>query len=720
MDEVNVSQQYYIATKSSPAEENARVLKYGTMFAVFDRLGDMQHQGLGEQGIFFNGTRYLSEMLVRLWNERPLLLSSTIEPNNFLFSADLTNLDVSRGENVAIHRGTLHILRSRFLWDGVAYEEFKFANYGLEDLSFPVGIRFHADFADIFQVRGLSRERTGRILPPEHGPDYLLLKCDGLDGVQRRTRIAADPAPLKISGQEMVFRFELAPKDEFTFAITVSCEQDDHRPRTMSFGKAIRLAESEMKSASRLTPRVTSSNSRFNDWMRRSSADVHMMTVGNPEKNYPYAGVPWFSTVFGRDGIITALEMLWVQPALARGVLEFLAATQAIESDESNEAEPGKILHEMRHGEMANLHEIPFARYYGTVDATPLFVMLAGAYFERTGDRELIKQIWPNIRAALDWIDNYGDRDGDGFVEYAAHGTRGLVQQGWKDSNDSVFHADGSIAEPPIALCEVQGYVYAAKLAAARLSAALGDPGSSYALQEQARTLRDRFEEAFWCKDLNVYALALDGKKRACEVRSSNAGHCLFAGIATVEHAKELSQTLFSEDFYSGWGIRTLSSQAARYNPLSYHNGSVWPHDNALIAAGLARYGYKNLAGKILLALMDVSSMLELHRLPELFCGLDRREGEGPTLYPVACAPQAWAAAASFMLIEACLGLTIQGVENRVVFNRPSLPEGIPQLSIRGLRIGNATADLLFERQIDSVRVQVLEKQGDIEVVATL
>lgn len=720
MDEVNVSQQYYIATKSSPAEENARVLKYGAMFALFDRLGDMQHQGMGEQGIFFNGTRYLSEMLVRLWNERPLLLSSTIEPNNFLFSADLTNLDVSRGENVAIHRGTLHILRSRFLWDGVAYEEFKFANYGLEDLSFPIGIRFHADFADIFQVRGLNRERTGRMLSPEHGPDYLLLKCDGLDGVQRRTCIAADPAPLKISGQEMVFRFELAPKDELTFTITVSCEQDDHRPRPMSFRKAIRQAESEMKSASRLTPRINSSNSRFNDWIRRSSADVDMMTVGNPEKNYPYAGVPWFSTVFGRDGIITALEMLWVQPALARGVLEFLAATQAIESDESNEAEPGKIIHEMRHGEMANLREIPFARYYGTVDATPLFVMLAGAYYERTGDRELIKQIWPNIRAALDWIDNYGDRDGDGFVEYAAHGTRGLVQQGWKDSNDSVFHADGSIAEPPIALCEVQGYVYAAKLAAARLSAVLGDHDSSYALQEQARTLRERFEEAFWCKDLNIYALALDGKKRACEVRSSNAGHCLFAGIATAEHAKELAQALFSKDFYSGWGIRTLSSQGARYNPLSYHNGSVWPHDNALIAAGLARYGYKNLAGKILLALMDVSSVLDLHRLPELFCGLDRREGEGPTLYPVACAPQAWAAAASFMLIEACLGLTIQGSENRVVFNRPSLPEGIPQLSIRGLRIGNATADLLFERQIDSVRVQVLEKQGDIEVVATL
>jgi glycogen debranching enzyme len=720
LDEVNVSQQYYIATKSSPTDDRARVLKYGSMFAVFDRLGDIVHQGMGEQGIFFDGTRHLSEMQVRLWEERPLLLSSTIEPNNFLFTADLANLDVSRGDTVAIHRGTLHVLRSKFLWRGVAYEEFKFANYGMETLSVPLTVRFAADFADIFQVRGMIRERIGRMLPPEVRDDSLALACEGLDGVTRRTRIHCQPAPWQIDQQEMRFRFDLDPKGEMAIVFAMECENEFLQRRAVSYSQAMRHAESETKALVRGLPRVASSNSRFNDWLRRSSADVQMMTIGNSETNYPYAGVPWFSTVFGRDGIITAMEMLWVEPALAKGVLEFLASTQAIEVDALNEAEPGKILHELRHGEMANLNEIPFAKYYGTVDATPLFVMLAGAYYERTGDRGLIEQIWPNIRAALDWIDKYGDMDGDDFVEYAAHGDRGLVQQGWKDSNDSVFYANGAIAEPPIALCEVQGYVYAAKLAAARLSSVLGDEQSSVALENQASAFRDKFEEAFWCKELNVYAMALDGKKRPCKVRSSNAGHCLFTGIARNDHAKALAQSLFALDFYSGWGIRTVASGEARYNPLSYHNGSIWPHDNALIAAGLARYGYKNLAGKLLLALMDVSSMLDLHRLPELFCGLERREGEGPTLYPVACAPQAWAAAAPFLLIQSCLGLIVQGAHNRVVFTRPALPEGIPQLSIRGLRVGEASVDLLFERQVDSVRVQVLEKQGEVEVVATL
>jgi glycogen debranching enzyme len=723
LDEATLTQQYYIATKSAPTDDRARVLKYGSMFAVFDRLGDISNEGLGEQGIFFEGTRYLSEMTLRLWSERPLLLSSTIEPNNFLFTADLANLDVSRGDSVAIHRGTLHLLRSRFLWDGVAYEELEFVNYGMEQLSVPMSIFFTADFADIFEVRGTPREHRGRHLKEEKNHSSIVLGYEGLDNVTRKMRITCDPAPDLIAGPEMRFELELKPKQARRFHLQMECE-NGAASHNLSYPQARNRAFSEMKTSAEIFPRIHSSNSRFNDWINRSFADVQMMTIGNREKDFPYAGVPWFSTVFGRDGIITAMETLWITPSIAQGVLQFLAKTQATEVDESREAEPGKILHELRHGEMANLGEIPFARYYGSVDSTPLFVMLAGEYYVRTGDKKFIQQLWPNILAAVRWMDDYGDVDGDGFVEYAPHGNKGLVQQGWKDSNDSVFHADGSLAVPPIALCEVQGYVYAAKLAAAHLSSELGDNKTCKDLEAQAFILRDKFEEAFWCEDLGIYALALDGKKRkghgVCRVRASNAGHCLFTGIATPEHARKTAEALVGAEFFSGWGIRTLATKEARYNPLSYHNGSVWPHDNAIIASGFGRYGYRSLAGKIMLALLDVSSVMELHRLPELFCGLERRTGEGPTLYPVACSPQAWAAASPFLLIQSCLGLRIEGARNRVVFERPCLPEGIPQLSIRGLQVGSASVDLFFERQADNVRVQVLEKQGEVDVVATL
>lgn len=723
MDEATLTQQYYIATKSAPSDDRARVLKYGSMFAVFDRLGDISRQGLGEQGIFYEGTRYLSEMSLRLWTERPLLLSSTIEPNNFSFTADLANLDVSRGDTVVIHRGTLHLLRSRFLWHGVAYEELGLVNYGMEALHVPVTLAFAADFADIFEVRGTARNRKGLQLDQETGPDCIGLAYLGLDNVTRKIHIQCTPAPDRIMGPEMRFDLELEPKQERKFQFQMQC-QNGTAHRSISYPEAMRHAYSEMKNSVQAFPKIHSSNSRFNDWIKRSTADLQMMTIGNREQNYPYAGVPWFSTVFGRDGIITALETLWIDPSIAHGVLQFLGETQGTEINPAREEEPGKIIHELRHGEMANLGEIPFARYYGSVDATPLFVMLAGEYYERTGDKEFIQRLWPNIKSALRWTDEYGDLNGDGFVEYAPHGNKGLVQQGWKDSNDSIFHSDGSLAEPPIALCEVQGYVYAAKLAAARISNSLGDRTTCAELEAQAVRLRERFEEKFWCDDLGMYALALDGskdkEKRLCCVRASNPGHSLFTGIADSARARQIADKFFEEDFFSGWGIRTLARGEARYNPLSYHNGSVWPHDNAMIASGFGRYGFRGLAGKVLLALLDVSSAMELHRLPELFCGLQRRTGEGPTLYPVACSPQAWAAAAPFMLIQSCLGLRIEAAHNRVVFERPCLPEGIPQLSIFGLRVGRASVDLFFERQADSVRVQVLEKKGELDVIAAL
>jgi glycogen debranching enzyme len=711
-----ITQQYYIAARSAPVDDRPRVLKHGKMFAVFDHYGDIDAGDAGEQGIFYDGTRYLSQFLFRMWNERPLLLSSTVKSDNSLFTADLANVDVSRGGRVEIHRGTLHVSHSRFLWNGTCFEKFKITNFGTSPAIIPIRLDFDADFADIFEVRGMHRELKGKLLPPQVRAGKVWLPYEGRDGVLRQTLIEFNPNQVEVQGSTLFVEATLEPQQEREIEVCVRCLSSERAP-AINHADALEALTHELHRVEEIIPQLSSPNSRFTDWMKRSSADVHMMIAGNPEVHYPYAGVPWFSTVFGRDGIITALEMLWASPWIGKGVLQYLAETQATELHPEMEAEPGKILHEMRGGEMAALKEVPFGKYYGSVDSTPLFIMLAGAYLDRTGDLEFMRHLWPHIQLALQWIDDYGDSDGDGFIDYMRHGNRGLIQQGWKDSNDSVFHADGSIATPPIALCEVQGYVYAAKIAAAQIARRMGKVEMSTQLHSQAEKLQQQFHQAFWCEDLSLYALALDADKQPCCVRASNAGHCLYSGIASPEVAPRLVQALLSPDFFNGWGIRTVAAGEARYNPLSYHNGSVWPHDNALIAAGMARYGFKELAGRILLALLDVSATVELRRLPELFCGLERRKGQGPTLYPVACSPQTWSAAAGYLVVQACLGISVHDDEKKIVLDQPYLPEGIPQLLIKDLRSGDSSVDLQLDRSHNSVSVRVLRKHGKLEIV---
>jgi glycogen debranching enzyme len=399
-------------------------------------------------------------------------------------------------------------------------------------------------------------------------------------------------------------------------------------------------------------------------------------------------------------------------------VLKRLAFYQAKTFDPLADAEPGKILHEMRGGEMAALREVPFAQYYGSVDATPLFVMLADAYFQRTGDLPFIDHLWPHILAALEWMDQYGDADGDGFIEYARRSETGLIQQGWKDSWDSIFHADGRLAEPPIALCEVQGYAYAAWTGAARLAEARGEHDRSQRWAERGTNLQRGFERAFWCEDIGTYALALDANKAPCRVRTSNAGHCLFTGIASPERARRVADTLMCDASFSGWGIRTVSAAGARYNPMSYHNGSIWPHDNALIAAGFARYGLMREASRVLGAMFDLSQVVDLYRLPELICGFHRRQDGFPTLYPVACAPQTWAAGAVFLLLQACVGMEVDAANHRVSFTCAVLPESIESLRIVNLRVGDASVDLLLTQHAHDIGITVQRREGELEVVA--
>ncbi|HKB02721.1 MAG TPA: amylo-alpha-1,6-glucosidase [Gemmataceae bacterium] len=713
-----VEDPYYIAAPAPPAGERDRVLKHGDTFAVFDHHGDIRPVGMQEQGLFHEGTRFLSGLILRLGRGEPLFLSSTVKQDNALLTVDLTNPDIRVGERVDLPRGTLHLFRGIFLWQGACYQRLGVRNYGLVPVEVVFSIRFDADFADIFEVRGTRRARRGRILAPTVSGGTVVLGYEGLDGVVRRSRLEFSPAPRRLTASEAHFTAYLGPQQEALFHVTVSCEcGGGDPPGPPTFEAALGRASDDLRDVRARACDIVTSNERFNDWLTRGLADLDMMVSDTPEGMYPYAGVPWFSTPFGRDGIITALQCLWVNPEIARGVLAFLAATQADTLAPDQDAEPGKILHETRRGEMAALREIPFGRYYGSVDSTPLFVLLAGAYYERTGDRPFAESIWPNVERAVRWINEFGDRDKDGFVEYDRHSTDGLVQQGWKDSHDSVFHANGALAQAPIALCEVQAYVYAAKRSGAGLAAALGLSGPTTEWALQAEQLRERFEHAFWCDDLSTYALALDGQKRPCRVRTSNSGHCLFAGIVEADRATRVARTLLNESAFSGWGVRTVTAGEVRYNPMSYHNGSVWPHDNSLIGAGLARYRIKDGVVKILSGLFDASQFFELRRMPELFCGFHRRPGEGPTLYPVACSPQAWAAGSVFLLLQACLGLRIDAAERRVYFDYPVLPPFLREVRIRDLRVGEGSADLLLTRRGDDVGVNVLGRTGRVEVV---
>jgi glycogen debranching enzyme len=713
-DIIELGNETYIHTRSPLIDIQTRVLMQGDLFGVFDRCGDLRPLGAGGHGLFYNESRHLSRSVLRLANGPLVLLSSAVTQDNARLIIDLTNPDLDLPDGRRLSRRTVHLQRTKFLRDNACEEEIRVQNHGLLPISIQLILELEADFADIFEIRGYPRTKPRQLLCPESNHSSLTFSYRGLDKVLRKTVILSSLRQVAAGPAEMRLEIELEPKEAKAFTLTVTCLADTEGLFAIDTGHSRTLRSDELPSHG---CEIQTSNDHFNDWINRSKADLEMMITPTSEGLYPYAGIPWFSTVFGRDGIITALEYLWVYPEVAKGVLRYLAATQATEQKPAQDAEPGKILHETRKSELARIGEVPFGRYYGSADSTPLFLYLAAAYFERTGDQELIRAIWPNIELALDWIDRFGDRDGDGFVEYGRRSESGLIHQGWKDSSDSVFHADGQPAEGPIAICELQAYVYAAKRGIAGLAQTLGRIEKAEALQHEAESLRQRFEEAFWCDDLSFYALALDKDKRQCRVRSSNAGHCLFTGIAQPERARKLMLGFSEESFFSGWGVRTIAGSEKRFNPMSYHNGSIWPHDNALIGFGCAQAPEKSLACQILSGLFEASIFLDLQRMPELFCGFKKQVGTGPTLYPSACSPQAWAAGAVFLLLQACLGLIIRASQGAIYFYYPRLPESLQQVSIRALRVGESSIDLEIHRSNEGVTVNPADGAGGLKVV---
>ncbi len=712
--EANPEVPFYIPA-TGPATRPRRTLKHNDSFLVIDAHGDIGASAGGGDGLYNNDTRYLSRFELLVNGVQPLLLGSNLRDDNSVLTVDLTNPDMFSPEReLVLEKDTLHVDRTVFVWRDVAYQRLALRNHGPRVLDLTLSLTFDSDFADVFEVRGMRRPRRGTSSIRVNAPHEVILSYFGLDAVVRSTAIHFDPAPSRLTQREATYRITLPAHGSSALFVAVTCDPADAGP--VPFVRGLLQAHRDLRKAASGAAVVQTSNPLFNDVLCRSMADLSMLTTQTPQGPYPYAGTPWYSTTFGRDGLITALQMLWVDPRLAHGVLCRLAALQASTFDQENDAEPGKILHEMRGGEMAALGEVPFGRYYGSVDSTPLFVVLAGLYFERTGRHRDASVAVAGHRGGAGWIDGPGDPDRDGFVEYSRATEKGLANQGWKDSIDAVFHADGRLAEGPIALAEVQGYVFAAKRAAARCAQHLGMPERALTLDAQASALAERFEQAFWCQDLDMYAIALDGAKEPCRVRTSNAGQVLFTGIAQPDRAKLVANALMAPDFFSGWGIRTVSRRESRYNPMSYHNGSIWPHDNALIALGLSQIGEKHAVDRIFNGLFDAAIYMDLHRLPELFCGFQRARGRGPTLYPVACAPQAWASATPFTLLQAALGLELDPSAREVRLRNPRLPKFIDEAVIRNIRVEHSSVDIAVSRSGENVSLKVLKSHGDIQV----
>lgn len=714
-----VTESPFYIPMTGPAARPRRSLKHDDTFIVLDSHGDIGASAGGPDGLFNADTRYVARLELVLDEVQPLLLGSNLRDDNSSLTIDLTNPDVYRNGRIVLQKDMLHIVRTIFLWRGTAYQRIGVQNHGDRPASFDLTLLFDNDFADLFEVRGEKRPRRGVGTSRLLGPTDVTFEYNGLDGKSRSTALHFDPRPTRIAVNAATYHLDLAPQQSSSLFVAASCNKPASN-KSVPFFRGLLAHRREMRRSNAGATSIETSNNIFNEVLCQSMADLNMLMTDTPQGRYPYAGIPWYSTTFGRDGIITALQMLWIDPRVARGVLKRLAFYQAKTVDPLADAEPGKILHEMRGGEMAALREVPFAHYYGSVDSTPLFVLLAGLYVERTGDDETLKELWPSIEAALRWIDGAGDPDRDGFVEYQRASEQGLANQGWKDSYDAIFHADGRLAEGYIALAEVQGYVFAGKQLAARCALRLGHLDKARQLETEARLLAERFEAAFWCDELGTYALALDGAKQPCRVRTSNAGQLLFTGIVRADRARMVAADLMRPHFFTGWGIRTVARGEARYNPMSYHDGSIWPHDNALIALGLARYGAKHAVDNVFEALFHAATYMDLRRLPELFCGFRREKGRGPTLYPVACAPQAWASATPFTLLEAALGLEFDAKRGEIRLRNPHLPAFLNEVILRELQLGSSSVDLRVRRHGDDVSLEVLRTRGQIQVSLVL
>ena len=674
------------------------VLKHADMFMVSDAIGNITG---GSDGLFYNDTRLLSHFRLRVGGRPLSLLGAAVSQDNVTFQSNLTNKPLPPIGGTPTPEGIIHIERTRVLWEARVYERIRVTNYGRQANKISLQLGVDADFHDMFEVRGVKRALRGSIQAPLIRAQSIEFRYVGLDDVARCSVVSVSAVPERICDNAIDLDVALVSAQQIDLFLEVGLVASP-APCEQRFRDAQTRAQEQMRGVRHSGATIESSGHLFDEWFGKSRADIALLTTELDTGPYPYAGIPWFSTAFGRDAIITSLQMLWLDPSLARGVLRYLAKNQATETSKFFDAAPGKIMHETRKGEMVRLAELPFARYYGGVDTTPLFVVLAGAYATRTADLDLIDELWPNLLAAMAWVEGDGDTNRDGFLDYARGETTGLANQGWKDSEDSVFHQDGSDVVGPIALVEVQGYAYAAFKAMGDLAGRRGEDADPWFAK--ADRLSRAVEDKFWLEDLGTYAEAIDGHGTPCRVRTSNPGHLLYCGLPSPERAHRVIDGLMGPDFNSGWGIRTLARGESRYNPMSYHNGSIWPHDTSLCVAGMANYGERRNVVALLGDSFEAAVKFEM-RLPELLCGFERREGEPPVGYPVACRPQAWASGAGFMMLQASLGLTIDAWAGVIHINRPSLPFGIERVTLRNIEVGEKQIDITFQKTGDRIAV---------------
>ena len=695
-------------------------VKEGDTFLYCDLEGNLDHGGDYGLGLYSRDTRFLSHFRMTISGRDPVLLSSSSE-RGYMAYVDLTNPNLYEGEEVAVAQQSLNIRRIRAI-NGRLFERVRVKNYNAHAVSLDLEFSFGADFADIFEVRGMPRDGEGDIEDPRIGDDGTIeFGYIGRDDIYRVTRIAFASKPDRVEVDDEVvtvaFRLHLGPYQTKLIGMTVEPIVGDDVPPPMEFDVAVHELRRSYEDWERESTQIVTDNEVFDQLLDRSLRDLRALYTQTPQGGILAAGIPWYVTLFGRDALIAAHQLLMVNPKPARLALERLAALQGTVINDWRDEEPGKILHEVRRGEMAGAGMVPHTPYYGSIDSTPLFLIVYGQHLRWTGDVDFARKLLPAAEEALNWIDEFGDLDGDGFVEYKTRSARGIRNQGWKDSFDSVVHADGRLAEPPIALSEVQGYVYLAKMRMADVYTALGDERKAEWLRASAHELRKRFNEAFWMEDEKYFAGALDADKRQVRTIVSNPGHALYCDAVDTEKAAQVAKRLLAPDMFSGWGIRTMSKAAAAYNPMSYHNGSVWPHDNALIAAGLKRYGYARSANRVATALFDAAIHADYLRLPELFCGFTRRTPNRPVSYPVACSPQAWAAGSPFLMLQAMLGISSRADLNLLTVNQPHLPTWLNTVELRNMQVGRSHISLVFRREGEITSFSMLSRDGDVRVV---